>query len=101
MTDIVTLEEVKAHVEVDHDLDDDLLDEKRLAAEAAVIDYLENDELAYGAESAPQVREAVLQLVATLYRYRDDPTMDNKILHGFLPFSVTMLIYRLRDPTVV
>ena len=101
MTDIVTLAELKAHVEVDHDLDDDLLDAKRLAAEAAIIDYLDNDQMEYGADTSPQVREAVLQLAGTLYRYRDDPTMDGKIAHGFLPFSVSMLIYRLRDPTVV
>lgn len=95
--DIVTIEQVKEHVEVDHALHDDLLTEKANAAEAAVKQYLDDESVALDPEN-PQVVEAVLQLTGVLYKYRDDPNMGGKIAHGFLPFSVTMLLYPLRDP---
>jgi hypothetical protein len=98
---IVTIEQVKAQVQVDHALDDELLEQKADAAEAAVTLYLENESpnVDIGAD-VPQIVEAVLNLTAILYRYRDDPTLEGKIAHGFLPFTTTMLLYPLREPTL-
>jgi hypothetical protein len=108
--DFVTIEQVKAQCQVDHALDDTLLTQKANAAEAAVLEYLDDEVgdsfidsgggLVTGAEAPPQVVEAILVLTAILYRYRDDPTLDNKIQHGFLPFAVTMTLYPLRDPAL-
>jgi hypothetical protein len=95
---------------VDHNLDDEILEQKADAAEAAVLNYLD-DEVAdefidssglpiAGADVPPQVVEAILTFAAILYRYRDDPNLDGKVAHGFLPFAVTMTLYGIRDPTL-
>jgi hypothetical protein len=108
----VTLEQVKAQCNVDATLtiDDGLLEDKANAAEAAVLEYLD-DEVpdafmdssgtpATDTDPPPQVVEAILTLTAILYRYRDDPNLDGKVAHGYLPFAVTMLLYPLRDPAL-
>lgn len=108
--DYVTLDQVKAQCQVDHELDDTLLEQKANAAEAAVLEYLDDEVGDSFIDSSgvpvpnatvpPQVIEAILVLTAILYRFRDDPTLDNKIQHGFLPFAVTMTLYPLRDPAL-
>ena len=106
----VTIPQLKAQLEIDHSLDDTLLEQKLEAAQAAVLTYLDDavgdafedslGEWQTGAQTPPQVIEAILQLAGILYRFRDDPDFEGKLQHGYLPFAVTMLLYPLRDPAL-
>ena len=105
---LVTLAQAKAHCEVDHAIDDALIQAKLDAAEAYVLDYLDDgvaDEFtdtsgAFLGDPPPQVIEAILQLCGYLYRHRDDPNPDGRLRYGFAPESVTWILHRLRDPAL-
>ena len=84
---MLTLEEVKLHCRVDHDDEDAAIDAMRLAAEAAVTDYL-------GSVPSPApepVRAAALLLAADLYAHREAQTerpltanpMFERLLHPY------------------
>jgi len=113
MIELVTLAEVKAHVRMDHALDDADLTLKIQGASAVILAYLKDGALTFTDSSGnfldfdsqgepvvpPQVKLATLALVGILARDRDGQEME-KWQHGFLPYPVTSLIYMMRDPAV-
>lgn len=122
MTQLITLEEAKAHLRVDHNLDDDDIDAAITEASAAVLAYIgdsqylfldtSGDEIDLEDTSADQAglraqstcKRATKILVGSFYRYRDggspDVRVDAKFGYGYLPAAVTALLYPLRDPTI-
>lgn len=114
MTMLVTLAQAKKHLRIDWDHDDDDVSWKIEEASAAVINYL--GEQAYQfldsslmvvedtSEEAiipHAVRAATLQLLTALYENRgDDGGTLSKFQMGYLPPSVTALLFPLRDPAI-
>lgn len=113
MIELVTLAEVKAHVRMDHDLDDADLTLKIQGASEIIVSYLKDGALVFLDSSGDflaidsngngvvpaRVKIATLALVGILARDRDGQEME-KWSHGFLPYSVTSLLYDMRDPAV-
>lgn len=121
MTQLVTLDEAKAHLRVDHGLDDDDITLKIEAASAAVLDYIGDTQYLFldtggddldledtspdqaGLRARHTCRQATLLLLGEFYRNREptatDP-VDPQFGYGYLPRSVTALLYKLRTPTV-
>ncbi|MBL5911232.1 head-tail connector protein [Enterobacter asburiae] len=108
MIRLVTVEQVKKHLNIDDDYYDDDLDLKIMAASAALLAYMqggrqlvvdESGNLIEG-ETLSRVQVAALVLVGWLDRNRGGEEND-RITQGELPFSITMLIYDLRRPTII
>lgn len=120
----VTLESAKAHLNMDHDEDDNLIGLYITAASRAVKNYLKsgspfkietdsdgNDVLdssgdpVYERDSsgakiiAEEVQAATLLLIGHLYKDRDE-NPDGAFEAGYLPKPVTALLYPLRDPAL-
>jgi len=122
MTQLITLEEAKAHLNVDHNLDDDYIDDAITEASASVLAYIGDNQYLFldtgGTEldledtSADQAglraqricKRATKLLVGSSYRYRDgaspEARVDSRFGYGYLPAAVTALLYPLRDPTI-
>lgn len=122
---LVTLEEAKEHLYVIHDDDDDLITNQIKASSGIVINFLKtkrglyepeydengdlvldsNDDTVPVVDSSGQklireeVRAATLIMIGVLYRDRDGAEMQ-KWQTGFLPPTVTALLYPLRDPAL-
>ncbi|WP_342665601.1 head-tail connector protein [Xenophilus azovorans] len=81
---IIDLEEAKLHLRVDQDEEDAAIQAMINAAEAAVLDYLNLEELP---EAAP-VHAAALMLVGSLYMNResqsDRPIIENRLFTRLL-----------------
>lgn len=113
---IVTLEDAKAHLRVDHDLDDADINFKLEQASAIVVDYLKMPEGSWdiggsgisgssggssGGGLAPfQVKAAVLLVLGDLYKNREGEENKNEQALGYLSPAVTSLLHRLRDPAL-
>lgn len=78
MTALLTLEEIKAHLRVDHDADDDMLMDKVRQATAVLLAYIqgsrdkvirEDGELIPG-EALTRMKGAAMRLTGMLYRNR-------------------------------
>ncbi|EXF45265.1 Phage gp6-like head-tail connector protein [Pseudomonas sp. BAY1663] len=120
----VTLERAKAHLNMDHDEDDNLIGLYITAASRAVKNYLKsgspfkieadsdgNDVVnssgdpVYERDSsgakiiAEEVQAATLLLIGYLYKDRDE-NPDGAFEAGYLPKPVTALLYPLRDPAL-
>jgi hypothetical protein len=106
---LVTFREAKAHVNMDHDLDDDLINRMRKDASGAVIDYIKIDigestfnwvDL-FGEPIAdnvpPEVHAAVLLMVGAMYENRD-----GDVFRSPQPLSQPAmdLLWRHRDPAM-
>lgn len=102
---IITLQEAKEHLRIDHDAEDADLTLKIEAASRMILEYVKRSESDYDEDSdgileVPYtMKMACLIMVGILYRDRDG-TESDKWQQGFLPFSVTALIYNLRDPSL-
>jgi hypothetical protein len=107
---LVTLEAAKAHLQMDHDQDDEDIDSIIDQASAAVLDYLNGGQDLYadssglipndanGDPDVPyQVRAATLLLIGILYKGNDQ---DKEWDHGYLPRPVLSLLYPLRTPSL-
>lgn len=118
----VTLARAKQHLNMDHDLDDPLIEVYVQAASGAVKNYLKsaspyeierdsNDDPILDSSGDPlyvvdssgdklisyPVQAAVLLMVGFLYKDRDE-NPDSAFDRGYLPRPVTALLYPLRDP---
>jgi len=118
MAMLVTLEQAKDHLQMDHDADDADITLKIHAASGAVVNYLKSSADPYfdssgnvitdssGDPEVPfEVKAATLILVAEMYKNREGLTEDPiggaaqiTYGYGYLPRSVVALLYPLRDP---
>ncbi|WP_207950790.1 head-tail connector protein [Marinobacter sp. JSM 1782161] len=118
MAMLVTLEQAKDHLKMDHDADDSDITLKIHAASGAVVSYLKSVADAYfdssgavitdssGDPDVPfQVKAATLILTAEMYKNPEglveDPIGGAAQItygYGYLPRSVVSLLYPLRDP---
>lgn len=98
---IVTLEEVKAHLRIQHDEEDDLIERLIQQAQAAAEDFCrvsfeEADAQGNFPEVPEPVRLAVLLMVSYYYENRDVPDMtDYKVMR----MAFENLLYPHRDPS--
>jgi len=106
---LVTMTEAKAHLNVDHDMDDGLINRARRQASSTVIDYLKTDiyETAFDwvdefgepiADNIPQeVVSATLLVLGALYANRDGDAFRSPQI---LSQSAMDLLWRHRDPAL-
>lgn len=120
----VTLDRAKRHLNVDHDMDDVLIEAYIGAASNAVKNYLKsaspyeverdsNDDPILDSSGDPiyivdssgdkqvkyEVQAATLLQIGFLYKDRDENANDAYDM-GYLPKPVTALLYALRDPAL-
>lgn len=106
MVQLVSLTEVKHMLKIDGDDDDATLLLLIGAASGAVINYLkssadqylgEDGEVLPGAVVPPEIKTATAVLVGQLMRNPDND-VEGAFERGYLPRTVTSLLYPLRDP---
>lgn len=109
MIAFVTLDEAKAHLRIDTDEGDDDLQQKIYSASAAILDYIQSSRdvvvdddgaVIEGTNELDRVKMATLLLVGIWDRVRNGEE-ETTYQHGYLPFTVTSLIYSLRQPTII
>ncbi|MFY0201028.1 head-tail connector protein [Klebsiella variicola] len=108
MIELVTLTQAKTHLRIDDDAGDEDLLLKIQAGSAALLSYIQGsrDKVVDGEgnliEGEPLLRmqESLLRLLGYLDRNRNGEE-EEKLNQGELPFSITMLIYDLRRPTIL
>lgn len=109
MIELVSLEQAKAHLRIDDDYGDDDLTLKIQGGSAAILAYIqgsrdlivgENGAVIQNTEALTRVQNALLVLLGYMDRNRGGEEED-KLQQGYLPFAVTMLIYDLREPSVI
>ena len=89
---ILTVEQAKAHLRLQHDEEDAFLASLICQAQAVVEDYCR---LAFD-ETAPQaVRLAVLLMVSHYYENRDNP---DRVMYATMRVAFENLLYPYRDP---
>ena len=89
---ILTIEEVKAHLRIQHDEEDDLIEGFIAQAEAVAEDYCR----VLFEDTAPEpVRLAVLLMVSHYYENRDNP---DRQVYMTMRIAFENLLYPYRDP---
>lgn len=89
---VVTVDEVKTHLRIDHDEEDAYLETLIRQAQAAAEDYCR----VQFSDPAPEpVRLAVLLMVSHYYENRDNP--DRKV-YATMRIAFENLLYPYRDP---
>lgn len=98
MTPLITLEEAKEALRVDHDEADDIIESHARAASEIVLGYINRDVDWYDAETdtVGDVPERVKKAVAHLVLYFYDDPMSEDFEPGRLPRPVTSILYPLR-----
>jgi len=109
MIAFVTLDEARNHLRVVTKEGDDDLQQKIYSASAAVLDYIQSSRdilvdddgnVIEGTNELDRVKMATLILIGILDRVRNGE--EESVYHqGYLPFSVSSLIYSLRKPTII
>jgi hypothetical protein len=115
MTLLVTLAQAKSHLRVTHTHDDADITLKIHAASGAVINYLKESaedwvdssgEVLVDSSDLPLVpqvvQQATLVLLGWMYSYREGEVGESNpsFSMGYLPPTVTALLYPLRDPAL-
>lgn len=102
---LFSLDQGKAHLRVDHDDEDADISLKINAASSIVMNYLKLP-LDHYQNTAGEVVNVPFEVIAAaqimlgyIFKDRDAAEMD-KWQHGYLPFTVTSLLYPLRDPSL-
>ncbi len=89
---IVTIDEVKAHLRIEDDDEDDYLESLIAQAQAVAEDFCRTQ----FSEAAPEpVRLAVLLFVSHYYENRDNP---DRAVYGTMRIAFENLLYPYRDP---
>ncbi|EKE6767498.1 phage gp6-like head-tail connector protein [Escherichia coli] len=107
MIELVTLEEAKLHLRIDDDYGDSDLTLKIQGGSAAILSYIQGsrafvvDESGNLIDGEPLTRVQTALLVLLGYLDRNRGGEEEKLKQGELPFSVSMLIYDLRKPTII
>ncbi len=105
---LITMDEAKRHLNLDHNADDLLIEEMRLAASDIIIDYLKmdvNDSTFDWVDNNGEpskyvpykVKAAVKLTLGALYENRDG---DNWRAPQPISDAVVSLLYRTRDPAM-
>ncbi len=103
---LITLEQAKAQIEMDHDLSDDMLAEKVLEASAIVLDFLKKDaDLWQDSSGVPQdvplvVQAATKMVFGALFENREGGNEVNQDVPQPLSQAVKDLLHRYRDPAM-
>lgn len=108
MADLITLDEAKAHLRVTTLMEDGDINDKLVAAQQVVIDYLTRRDTTWNAEMAAwdaetvpaSVRHAILVQLGELYRKRGDDVETDPRGPVALSPTVMALLMRYRDPGV-
>lgn len=95
---LVTLEAAKAHLVVDHDEDDTLIERLSEQAGAIVVDYLKMDNIWEDSSGnitdvPPMIEAAILMVLGVLYKDREGQTDP-------LTPAVRSVLMRYRDPAM-
>ena len=89
---IVTIDEVKAHLRIEDDDEEDYLESLIAQAQAVAEDFCRTQ----FSEAAPEpVRLAVLLFVSHYYENRDNP---DRAVYGTMRIAFENLLYPYRDP---
>lgn len=88
---VVTVDEAKAHLRVDHDEEDAYLDGLIAKAQAVAEDYCR---VSFSEEAPEPVRLAVLLMVSHYYENRDNP---EKQVYVTMRIAFENLLYPYRD----
>ena len=89
---IVTIDEVKAHLRIEDDDEDEYLESLIAQAQAVAEDFCRTQ----FSEAAPEpVRLAVLLFVSHYYENRDNP---DRAVYGTMRIAFENLLYPYRDP---
>ena len=89
---IVTIDEVKAHLRIEDDDEDDYLENLIAQAQSVAEDFCRTQ----FSEAAPEpVRLAVLLFVSHYYENRDNP---DRAVYGTMRIAFENLLYPYRDP---
>ncbi len=89
---IVTVDEVKTHLRIQHDEEDGYLESLIRQAQATAVDYCR----VQFSEPAPEpVRLAVLLFVSHYYENRDNP---DRVMYATMRIAFENLLYPYRDP---
>ena len=109
---LVTLDQAKKHLRMDHDDDDVMILEITYSASAVVLNYLKdigNDQfmdssgdMIAGVDVPWEIVAATLIMVGVLYRNPtgEGGTINPAFTQGYLPPPVTAMLYPLRDPAL-
>ncbi|XUA20713.1 head-tail connector protein [Citrobacter sp. OP27] len=108
MIELVTLEEAKMHLRIDDDYGDPDITLKIQGGSAAILSYIQGSRnlvvddsgVLIEGEILTRVQTALLVLLGYLDRNRGGEEVE-KLKQGELPYSVSMLIYDLRKPTIL
>lgn len=100
---LVSLDEVKLMLRIDHEDDDATLEMYIAAATVAIVAYLKDPTL-LSVDSPPQelderVKAGIIMLVGYWYRSPDN-NQDGAFERGYLPMPITAMLYPMRDPTL-
>ncbi|QKS24599.1 head-tail connector protein [Vreelandella titanicae] len=97
----ITLEMLKHHIFVDHDLDDSIITLYGCTAEQILEDYVTESVFIDEEQTIIKAnfQAAVAIYTAILYRNRDETDLNSNNSRS-LPRSVTSLIANLRSPTI-
>lgn len=107
MTALLTLEEIKAHLRVDHDADDDMLMDKVRQATAVLLAYIQGSRDKVIREDGELIGRGINPDEGGCHATDRDAVPESgscgagRTASGELPFSVSVLIYDLRCPTVL
>lgn len=124
---LITLEEAKQHLYIDHDADDNYLTAQIAAASGAILTYLKgspigqpqrdeqgaiikdsNGDIQYEYDSNGliiryEIKAAVKILLGEFYKNREaaqDGEIDKSLGYAYLPRPVISLLFPLRDPAI-
>jgi uncharacterized phage protein (predicted DNA packaging) len=90
---IVTVDEVKTHLRIQHDEEDDYIESLIKQAQTAAEDYCR---VSFEDDAAPEpVRLAVMLMVSHYYENRDNP---DRAVYGTMRIAFENLLYPYRDP---
>ena len=90
---ILTVEEVKAHLRIEDDEEEEFIEGLIRQAQAAAEDFCR---VAFEEDTAPEpVRLAVMLMVSHYYENRDNP---DRAVYGTMRIAFENLLYPYRDP---
>lgn len=110
LAQLITLEEAKADLRVDHAFDDAKIEMLIKGCSGSILNYLKSrkaafwdsatDSLISGKTVPGEVKTACALYVSMLYENDSLREQESVLEYGYLPRSVSMFLFQLRDPEV-